>query len=347
MVQSNECHVCFVSLGRARRGIRQYCDHPYHESCLRTWRQTHPRWNGQCFYCQTPLATAAPVQAPGILERLNRVLLNDTDLPADEELKEVDGGEIVRRCPRCLTHFVRDGGCTHMTCRCGHEFYTNGISAARHRDRLVPIPDRALLWFGFLLGLALLLGSAAVLVRTNGVCEAIHADEVRESMCYPCFHELELLRAKKDDYEYCDPNDLSTAVLRYESARAAMEHVYKEIDCTWCHRTKTKQVEQKIRDCREQETFRLVWSWFPWIWIPVVILGMMIVFVVILTRLICNREHLLAPTVPDPAYRVHDTLIRLLRLDTLWTVMGYTHLTLGLLVISNHVLSGTVGMWWT
>ena len=307
MVRSNECHVCFASLGRSRRGIRQYCDHPYHEACLTTWRQTNPRWNGQCFYCETPLGPA-PVQAPGILERLNRVLLRDTDVPADEELKVVDGEEIVRRCPRCLVHFVRDGGCEHITCRCGHEFLTRGVSAEQQRGRLPGVPDCAILSIGLVLGFCLLMLMAMTMVRKYGICEAIHAEELRESMCYPCFHELQLLQAKIDDYEYCDANDLSTAMLRYESASAGVEHVWKKMSCDWCRRSKTQEVEKIMRSCREREEMNLVWAWFPWGWIPVMILGVVVLCVVVTITRLWNGEHRL-PRLDHPDYRIQDALL--------------------------------------
>ena len=64
MVRSNECHICRESLKRSRRGVRQYCDHPYHAKCLTEWSQKNPNWNGKCFYCfaTIDLARVTPTQ---------------------------------------------------------------------------------------------------------------------------------------------------------------------------------------------------------------------------------------------------------------------------------------------
>lgn len=118
MVKSNECHICRESLRRSRRGVRQYCDHPYHTKCLDEWRQKNPQWNGKCFYCFATMDLTNPLRS---------------DLPAEDELVGVDG---VRRCPRCRAHYVRDGGSDYITCRCGHEFRT---SAPEPIQQLPPI----------------------------------------------------------------------------------------------------------------------------------------------------------------------------------------------------------------
>jgi len=41
---------------------------------------------------------------------------------AHEKRFSPSSSEEVKRCPRCRVYIEKDGGCEHMTCRCGHEF---------------------------------------------------------------------------------------------------------------------------------------------------------------------------------------------------------------------------------
>lgn len=36
---------------------------------------------------------------------------------------EMVGGELVKKCPSCGEHIVKNGGCDHMTCRCRYQFW--------------------------------------------------------------------------------------------------------------------------------------------------------------------------------------------------------------------------------
>lgn len=36
---------------------------------------------------------------------------------------ELFAGEVVKRCPSCGEHIIKNGGCDHMSCRCGYEFW--------------------------------------------------------------------------------------------------------------------------------------------------------------------------------------------------------------------------------
>jgi hypothetical protein len=42
--------------------------------------------------------------------------------PVDVDVEEVMGVK-VKRCPRCSEYIEKNGGCDHMTCKCGHEFH--------------------------------------------------------------------------------------------------------------------------------------------------------------------------------------------------------------------------------
>lgn len=43
--------------------------------------------------------------------------------PQDGSLQSLIDGEVVKQCPRCKEHIMKNGGCDHMTCRCKHEFW--------------------------------------------------------------------------------------------------------------------------------------------------------------------------------------------------------------------------------
>ncbi|CAE7370501.1 unnamed protein product [Symbiodinium natans] len=64
-----------------------------------------------CFMCEHQWdATSGVVEA-------------DTELPEGEEVAEVSvAGVRVKRCPKCREYIEKNGGCDHMTCRCGHQF---------------------------------------------------------------------------------------------------------------------------------------------------------------------------------------------------------------------------------
>jgi len=51
------------------------------------------------------------------------ILGEETELPEGEEVAEASvAGVKVKRCPKCNEYIEKNGGCDHMTCRCGHEF---------------------------------------------------------------------------------------------------------------------------------------------------------------------------------------------------------------------------------
>lgn len=170
------------------------------------------------------------------------------DEPADDELKLVDGAEIVRRCPNCHAHFVRDGGCEHMTCRCGHRFRTRGVSNWR--------PGRHDLSPGFVVGVLTLLLLGALLPevkRTSEVvsCEPEYARLLQAAQCLPCHHELQLLNAKREDLVYCNATDTSSEMIRliHESALAALRYDFEKDSCDLCVKTCTKAAKDFLRMC--------------------------------------------------------------------------------------------------
>lgn len=262
MVQSNECHVCFASLGRSRRGVRQVCDHPYHEACLTTWRQTNPRWDGRCFYCSSSVTTAH-------IQRMPVSLPSDAD--PDEDLAEVDGA-LVRRCPNCRVHFVRDGGCTHMTCRCGHQFHTQ---AEAHGDNY-PILAMLICLIGivsFVTALTMVLLVSAVKVsRETGVCEP-YAGLLHAPQCFPCLHALQLLRAKRDDLVYCDTSDLSieTLLLRLDGITAVSEYEDAQNSCARCLSTAAYEAEEVLKFCYNREFLKVILTWMATLLIALLI----------------------------------------------------------------------------
>lgn len=48
--------------------------------------------------------------------------VGDGEAPS-EEVGELLAGEVVKRCPSCGEHIIKNGGCDHMTCRCGYQFW--------------------------------------------------------------------------------------------------------------------------------------------------------------------------------------------------------------------------------
>merc|ERR1740121_2645689 len=49
--------------------------------------------------------------------------IDGTGEAPETNLSEVIAGELMKRCPKCEEYIIKNGGCDHMTCRCGHEFY--------------------------------------------------------------------------------------------------------------------------------------------------------------------------------------------------------------------------------
>jgi len=45
------------------------------------------------------------------------------DLDSDLLPVELKPGEVMKKCPKCSEHIIKNGGCDHMTCRCGHQFW--------------------------------------------------------------------------------------------------------------------------------------------------------------------------------------------------------------------------------
>jgi ariadne-1 len=40
-------------------------------------------------------------------------------------------GVKVKKCPKCTEYIEKNGGCDHMTCRCGHEFWWSSLTPYR------------------------------------------------------------------------------------------------------------------------------------------------------------------------------------------------------------------------
>jgi hypothetical protein len=55
--------------------------------------------------------------------------------PADSGTKPSDAIDILtsstKACPRCKEHIEKNGGCDHMTCRCGYEFWWSTLKPYR------------------------------------------------------------------------------------------------------------------------------------------------------------------------------------------------------------------------
>jgi ariadne-1 len=41
-------------------------------------------------------------------------------------------GMLTKSCPECKQAIEKNGGCDHMTCRCGHEFWWTSLRPYRH-----------------------------------------------------------------------------------------------------------------------------------------------------------------------------------------------------------------------
>lgn len=65
-----------------------------------------------CFFCEHQWQVDEGTAPPGIGE-------------------ELLAGEVAKRCPACGEHIIKNGGCDHMTCRCGHEFWWTTLQPYR------------------------------------------------------------------------------------------------------------------------------------------------------------------------------------------------------------------------
>lgn len=51
--------------------------------------------------------------------------------PVDGLGDELVSGGVVKRCPSCDVQIIKNGGCDHMTCKCGHEFWWSTLQPYR------------------------------------------------------------------------------------------------------------------------------------------------------------------------------------------------------------------------
>jgi len=68
-----------------------------------------------CFFCEHQWESDTGGDAPPIMIGENLV-----------------SGLEMKQCPGCGEHIIKNGGCDHMTCRCGHEFWWTTLGPYRH-----------------------------------------------------------------------------------------------------------------------------------------------------------------------------------------------------------------------
>jgi len=51
-------------------------------------------------------------------------------MPQDADVEEVMGVK-VKKCPKCTEYIEKNGGCDHMTCRCGYQFWWSTLQPYR------------------------------------------------------------------------------------------------------------------------------------------------------------------------------------------------------------------------
>jgi hypothetical protein len=51
-----------------------------------------------------------------------------TAVPPPDVDVELLCGEAMKKCPGCGEHIIKNGGCDHMTCRCGHQFWWSTLN---------------------------------------------------------------------------------------------------------------------------------------------------------------------------------------------------------------------------
>ncbi len=110
MLGPHECHICYDTIRtRRRRHVAiQKCPHIYHRRCIRTWREEHPEWQGQCFYCET---------------RLRRAGLKLGVQLSLSEMEELGiWANFVQHCPHCHALVSKSYGCIDIKCNCGRRF---------------------------------------------------------------------------------------------------------------------------------------------------------------------------------------------------------------------------------
>jgi hypothetical protein len=58
--------------------------------------------------------------------------VDDASEPAPTEVDiELMKGDVMKKCPQCGEFIIKNGGCDHMTCRCGYEFWWSTLQPYR------------------------------------------------------------------------------------------------------------------------------------------------------------------------------------------------------------------------
>lgn len=131
---------CSICLGTGEPGVAQVlsCGHTFCRSCISQYAQTQARDNriARCPECQRQLneddlAVCLPENA---VDRLLAAVAaaqgegDETEGQGDDHERARQAFERAARiahlkcCPGCRAPIYKDGGCDHMTCRCGHTF---------------------------------------------------------------------------------------------------------------------------------------------------------------------------------------------------------------------------------
>lgn len=230
-----QCIVCHDRVGPRQPKL---CRHPYHRGCLRQWHETDPNWNGQCPLCRTVIYQEPLDDVIRRYRQYDRYPRVDTE--PDEELTASG----VRRCPACRAQFIRDGGCTWMTCRCGHGFTTTAPNLERKVLGVVPESNLlAISLITFTVLFTLLLIVSETTFRSHPECTT---DQVRLSTtCDPCWHEYHIAHALLDGNTNCEPPEL--VYFLPKGLKSYTE--WKLARCTLCDQDLNKAMFSLRSDC--------------------------------------------------------------------------------------------------
>lgn len=93
---------------------RLYCPKKICSAFLGSKNESHEREEKKCPICHTACCSACGLE--------QHVGPCKPDAAAEDEVREWAKGKNVRQCEQCRRFIESEGGCNHMTCKCGYQF---------------------------------------------------------------------------------------------------------------------------------------------------------------------------------------------------------------------------------